>query len=530
MKMHRRGVLKSGAAAALGAGVALARPAVAQPATVLKFVPHANLTSLDPVWTTASVTNIHANMVWDKLYGLNEKLEGKPQMLAGDEVSSDGLTWKMTLRDGLLFHDGERVLARDAVASLGRWSKRDGFGQRLAAQTDAMTALDDKTIQIRLKKPFPHMRFALALGAAFVMPERSASTDAFKSIAEYIGSGPYRFLRDEWSSGNLIAYGRFDGYVPRGEAPEWTSGAKVAHFERVEWRIIADKATAVAAMVQGEVDWMESLPADLEPVALRGRRVKIENADPLGSSVVARFNHLVPPFDNAALRRFVAQVVRQTDYLATVTGGKPDAWRECQAMFPCTIPGVEEIGRGQFGRLAGKGAEMREALRATGYNGEKVVILSPADNATLAPLGAITAQALREAGMNVDLQDMDWGTLLQRRNNRTPTASGGWSLYHTTWPSIAIANPVLNTTVRGEGATGWPGWFESAEMERLTAAWLDATAEAEQTRLFGEIHALALREMPTLPLGIYFPKTAYRNELTGVLGGSVRYPWNVRRG
>jgi len=142
-------------------------------------------------------------------------------------------------------------------------------------------------------------------------------------------------------------------YVPRGEAPEWTSGAKVAHFERWKWRIIADKATAVAAMVQGEVDWMESLPADLEPVALRGRRVKIENADPLGSSVVARFNHLVPPFDNAALRRFVAQAVRQTDYLATVTGGKPDAWRECQAMFPCTIPGVEEIGRGQF-RPAGR--------------------------------------------------------------------------------------------------------------------------------------------------------------------------------
>ncbi len=237
-------------------------------------------------------------------------------------------------------------------------------------------------------------------------------------------------------------------YVPRGEAPEWTSGAKVAHFERWKWRIIADKATAVAAMVQGEVDWMESLPADLEPVALRGRRVKIENADPLGSSVVARFNHLVPPFDNAALRRFVAQVVRQTDYLATVTGGKPDAWRECQAMFPCTIPGVEEFGRGHVRPAGRKGAEMREALRATGYNGDKFVILSTADNATLAPLGAITAQALREAGMNVDLQDMDWGTLLQRRNNRTPTASGGWRIYLTTLPSIDIANPVLNTTVR----------------------------------------------------------------------------------
>ena len=156
---------------------------------------------------------------------------------------------------------------------------------------------------------------------------------------------------------------------------------------------------------------------------------------------------------------------------------------------------------------------MRAALRATGYNGEKVVILNPADSPALAPLGPVTADLLQRAGLNVDLQDMDWGTLLQRRMSKAAPEAGGWSIFHSTWPSIAIANPVLNTTIRGEGATGWPGWFESAEMERLTAAWLDATAEPERQRLQDAIHELALREVPTLPLGVYFPHTAYRTEL-----------------
>jgi len=225
----------------------------------------------------------------------------------------------------------------------------------------------------------------------------------------------------------------------------------------------------------------------------------------------------------------VLQVAQQPDYLATVTGGDPKAWRECRAMFPCPIPGAAELGRDQFGRLAGDTAAMRAALRATGYNGEKVVILNPADSPALAPLGPVTADLLQRAGLNVDLQDMDWGTLLQRRMSKAAPEAGGWSIFHSTWPSIAIANPVLNTTIRGEGATGWPGWFESAEMERLTAAWLDATAEPERQRLQDAIHELALREVPTLPLGVYFPHTAYRTELAGVLGGSVRYPWNVRR-
>lgn len=522
-------------ALALPIAMTLAAPALAQDmrARTLRFVPSTDLVSLDPVISTALVAVQHGFHVFDTLYGVDGQMRAQPQMAEGHQVSADGLAWTIRLREGLRFHDGEPVRASDCAASLARWSRRDSFGRVYATAVEAYETPDDRTLVIRLKRPFPRLPDALAKPhsqPAFIMPERIIRAAGDAPITEVVGSGPYRFLRDEWSSGHLIAYARFDGYRPRGEAPEWTSGGKVAHFERVEWRVIADKSTAVSALIQGEVDWMETVPADLQPLAARNRRIRMQNADPLGSVVVMRFNHLAAPFNNPALRRFVLEVARQADYLATVAAGDAEAMRPCAAMFPCTIPGVEEIGRNQFGRLAAGGPAMAEALRATGYAGEKVVILNPADNATLAPLGPITAELLRRAGLNVELLDMDFGTLLQRRNNRGPVERGGWSLFVTTWPSIAIANPVLNTTIRGEGATGWPGWFESAQMEQLTQDWLAATDAAEQARLMGAIHALALREVPTVPLGIYFPKTGYRAELTGVLGGSVRYPWNVRRG
>ncbi len=108
----------------------LATPALGQSsrAGTLRLVPQASLTSLDPIWTTASVTTGHGYAVFDTLYALDSQLRPQPQMAEGHEVSSDGLTWLIRLRPGLKFHDGEPVRAVDCVASLQRWSKRDSFG------------------------------------------------------------------------------------------------------------------------------------------------------------------------------------------------------------------------------------------------------------------------------------------------------------------------------------------------------------------------------------------------------------------
>ncbi|NDV89361.1 ABC transporter substrate-binding protein [Aurantimonas aggregata] len=509
-------------------------PAFAQLASssVLRFVPSTNLASLDPHVSTALVTVQHGYYVFDTLYGVDANLTPQPQMAERHEVSEDRLTWTIILRDGLTFHDGEPVRAADCAASLARWSQRDGLGKSLAAAVDRYEAVDDKSFRIHLKAPFPKMLEVIGKphsSPAFIMPERLANTPAEQPIQEMVGSGPYRFKADEFNPGSRVVYTKFEEYVPRDEEPSWTSGGKVAHFDRIEWHIITDKATAASALQLGEVDWLENMPSDLALLFPEGSGVEMKVSDPLGTGGFMRFNHTTAPFDNVKLRQFVARLVNQEDYLASFSGVVQDP-TICRNMFPCTIPGVEEEGQEELGSLVGASAdEIAAALAKTGYEGERIVVLNPVDSADITPFAVIIADAMSKAGLNVDMQDMDFGTLLQRRASKAPVEEGGWSIAPTSWPSVAIANPALNTTIRGEGAAGWAGWFESAEIEEKVADWLNAESEEDESRIREEVNEIALREVPSLPLGIYFPVTAYRSELEGVLGGSVRYPWNVRR-
>ena len=201
-------------------------------------MPQANLTLLDPIFTTAAVTANHAWMVYDTLFGVDAALQPKPQMADGYTVSDNGRTYLIKLRDGLKWHDGEPVRAQDCAPSLARWSARDTFGQTVAKAVDAWGVEDDKTIKITLKKPFPLLIVAIALQNSFMMPERLAQTVPFKAITEAVGSGPFRFLKDEFVAGSSAAWEKNDAYVPRHEPAEWTSGGKIAHFQRIEWKII----------------------------------------------------------------------------------------------------------------------------------------------------------------------------------------------------------------------------------------------------------------------------------------------------
>ncbi len=200
-------------------------------------------------------------MVFDTLYGMDASFRATPQMVDGHRVEADGRRWDLTLRDGLLFHDGTRVLARDCVASLRRWAKRDPFGGSLLEATDELSAPDDRTIRFHLKRPFPLLPIALGKASVPVcamMPERLAVTDPFQQVPELIGSGPFRFKADERVPGDRTVYTRFEGYVPRKDGPlTWTSGPKVAHYDRVEWRVIGDTSTATSALIAGEADWQE---------------------------------------------------------------------------------------------------------------------------------------------------------------------------------------------------------------------------------------------------------------------------------
>jgi peptide/nickel transport system substrate-binding protein len=526
--MKRRSILAAGAAGV--AAAALPRFAIAQPANarVLRFVPQANLTLLDPIITTAAVTANHGWMVWDTLYGVNGKLEPKPQMAEGHTVSDDGRTWLIKLRPGLKWHDGEPVLARDCAASLARWAVRDPFGQTLLPYVDAFGTADDRTVKVTLKKPFPLLIQAIAQQNSFIMPERLAKTDPFKAIPEVVGSGPFRFLPKEFVAGSSAAWEKFDGYVPRQEAPEWTSGGKVAHFDRIEWKIIPDAATAAAALQSGEVDWYEQVQADLVPLLRRNKEIVFGPSNPMGYIGGMRFNHLHPPFNDVRLRRAIQIAVNQEDYMTAVMGTDTSLWQICRSQFPCgtTYGNQVNLPDVQSGNLD----LARKLVKESGYSGQKAVIINPTDFHTIGPLGDITFDMLKKIGINAELAATDWGTVVQRRATKEPVEKGGWSIFHTWFTGQFILNPIITPPFRGLGDKGWFGWYNNPKVEQLTQAWLEAPDEAGRQRIAMEIQLENYSQVPTVNLGQFQIPTAWRTSLTGKLVAQGPLFWNIRKG
>ncbi|MBC7637763.1 MAG: ABC transporter substrate-binding protein [Acetobacteraceae bacterium] len=523
--MKRRSLLASAAAGIVTA----TRPARAAP-SVLRYVPGSNLTLLDPIWSTAYVSLCHGYAVFDAPYGADDKQVAKPQMAEGHEVSADGRTWTIRLRDGLTFHNGEKVRAADAAASLTRWAARQPTGRVVGAFVDNFTATDDRTIKVALKRPLATLAYMLGNSAfpPFVMPEHLAKTDPTKQVSEMIGSGPFRFKADEYVSGSMVVYEKFADYAPRAEAAVWTAGGKRALVDRLEWRVIPDSATAVSALRLGEVDWVERPEADLRTLLRADREIVFDYIDPTGWAGFIRFNQLQKPFNNEKIRQAVMMAVNQADYLRIATGDDAASSMICKSVFPCGTP----LGRAMAGADAMRGDldAARALLRAGGYAGEQVVILRAADLPPYGDFATLTADVLQRIGMNIDLVTSDWGTITQRRAKKEPVDQGGWSIFISGVNGPGLLNPAVNFLVRGQGQAGYFGWYENAEVERLASEWLQSDTEADRTRLADLIQAIAFRTVPFVPLGQYVVPTAYRRSVSGVLQGPATLPWNVRKG
>jgi peptide/nickel transport system substrate-binding protein len=511
-------------------------PAVghAHSARVFKWIPESDLAVLDPVWTPAYPTRGHAYLVFDTLYGQAGPLGGytaTPQMVAGHTVEDDGRTWKLMLREGLAFHDGTRVLARDCVASVRRWGARDVMGQTLMARIDDLSAPDDKTIVFRLKKPFPLLPDALgkiAGNSCVIMPERIANTDPFKQVMEMVGSGPFRFKADERVQGALVAYERFAGYVPRPDGVvEWTSGPKVAHFDRIEWHVIPDAATAAAAMKSGEMDGWLLPPGDLLPLLDRERHLKREAVYDTGFQMWFRPNHLQPPFDNPAVRRALFPAIDQETEMVASMGDDPSLRKVPGGFFPPGTPMASEAGmdnilpRPDYDRA-------RRALQAAGYKGETVALMVATDFSTIKAASDVVADTMRRSGMNVDYQAIDFGTLVQRRVNKKPPSEGGWNAFCSFATSSDFFTPATNFLLRGNGEKAIFGWPSSPRLEELRDAWLDAPDLARQKKIAAEVQAQAFADVPYIPLGAFYNPSVYRRDVTDIVHGLAIF-WNMRR-
>jgi len=516
----------------LAAVGSLAAPAVSQrfAARALRFVPQADLANFDPVWTSTIVVRNAAIVVWDMLYGIDENLTPQRQMIEGEEVSSDGLTWTFRLRPGLKWHDGEPVLASDVVASLARWAVRDTMGQMIRAIQNELAPVDDRTFRWVLKKPYPRLLFALAknITAAFMMPERIAKTDPFKQISEYVGSGPMKFVRSEWVPGVRAAFEKFADYVPRQEPRSWLAGGKVMLTDRIEWEIMPDPGTASAALQNGEVDWWENPIADLIPLLRANRNVAVDIADPLGNIGSFRMNHLYPPFNDVRARRALLMAMSQEDYMRAVVGDDARLWRKVPGYFTPGTPLYTEAG-GEILKGPRDLAGAKRLLAESGYAGEPVSCLVAQDQPVMKAMGEVTADLLKRMGMNVDFVATDWGTVVARRAVKSPPGQGGWNMFHTWHTGASCINPAPNFQIRANGDGAWFGWPKSETVEAEVTNWFDAKDFDEEKAAVRRLNKAALDFIVYAPTGFFLSYQAWRKNLSGIAAGPVPSFWGVSK-
>ncbi|KIN60513.1 putative ABC transporter (Substrate-binding protein) putative exported protein [Sulfitobacter noctilucae] len=532
-KTKARGMGKMLRTSVLSATVAslalMAGPSFAQTLTAVK---HSALRVLDPIMTTAYMSRNHGYMIFDTLYALDSDLVPQPQMVDSHTVSDDGLTYTFTLRDGLAFHDGAPVTGEDIAASIARWGERDGMGQVLMSFVESMTqGASANEFVINLKEPYGLVIDSLAKPSSnvpFIMPKRLAETPSTEPIPEQIGSGPFTWVAEEFQPGVKAVYAKFEDYVPRSEPPSWASGGKVVNVERVEWVVMPDDQTALNALQAGEIDYWESPPSDLLPILDANPDVTVKNLNALGMQTIMRPNTLNAPMDDVRIRQAAIASVKQKDVLDALVGN-PELYALCGAMFVCNTPLASDVGSETL--TEGNGMEKAKALlEEAGYDGTPIVIMHPTDVGTLRTQPVVVAQAMRDAGFTVDLQAMDWQTLVGKRASQAAIADGGWHMFMTNWVGADVFNPLVNNMVNGKGPEGgWFGWPDVPKLEELRMSYATETDLEKQKEYAAEIQKVAYEEGVYAPIGQYFVPTAWSNELEGVLDAPAPLFWNISK-
>jgi peptide/nickel transport system substrate-binding protein len=497
-------------------------------AQTLKVVMHSDVKILDPIWTTAYIVRNHGYMIYDTLFAVDDKLAVKPQMIDTWKVSDDKLVYTFTLRDGLSFHDGQPVTSEDCIASIKRWAARDAMGQKLMDFTKELKAVDAKTFTLALKEPYGLVLESLGKPSSlvpFIMPKRVADTPPGTQIAEFVGSGPFVFRRDLWRAGETLVYDKFKGYKPRAEPPSGLSGGKVVYLDRVEWVNITDPQTAANALMNGEIDLLEQPLIEMLPLLEKDKNIQVVDYNPLGSQYSFRFNSLHKPFDNPKIRQAALYALNQKDFLLAAIND-PKYFKECKALFICGTPFATD--KGFEDKLNSDFARSKALLKEAGYDGTPVVLLFATDTNT-GRLTPIVKSLLERGGFTVDMQAMDWQTVLSRRARKEAPAAGGWNGFMTAWVSADLLNPIVSSFVSGacdKAAIGWPC---DPKLEELRDAFARTTDDAKRKEL-AEAIQVHVSQFPThAHLGQYNVPMAIRNSVTGNLESPAPVFWNVKK-
>lgn len=493
---------------------------------VLRVRPFGDLKGIDPVTNSDYMARNHGYMIYDTLFAMDEKLQIKPQMLEKYDTSADGLTWTFTLRDGLVFHDKQLVTSADVVASLKRWGQRDGLGQQLFANTASLEAVDARTTKLVLKQRWGLVLDALgkpSSGVPFIMPERIAKTPATESLTDPVGSGPFIMKKDEWVPGSKVVYIKNPDYKPRSEASSGLAGAKLAAVDRVEWLYMPDAQTALNALQAGEIDIFEEVPPDMLALLSKNRKVKVVPQDSLGVQVVFRLNSIQPPFNNPKIREAIRYMVDQNVFMRAYVD-IPALYKDCPSFYMCSSPYYTDAGW-----VKQDLAKARQLVKESGYDGTPVVVLHGTEAGITNTFSSVAEQLMRDIGLKVDPQAMDWGTLTARRTSKKPTNEGGWSLFISAPTGADMMDPLGHLGLRSNCDAAWFGWPCDEQIEKLRGEFAVTPDLAKRQEIARQLQLRANEVVPYVPLGQLHLVRGISTSLTDIPKAAIPVYWNIKK-
>jgi peptide/nickel transport system substrate-binding protein len=511
--------------AALLASVCAAPLAAQAQTTTINAVLEAEPTIFDPHFTTAYVSRTFGYAVYDTLFALNAKGEVKPQMVDTYKVSDDQLTWTFKLRDGLTWHDGKPVTAADCVASLKRWAPKAALGRIFNNFVSSIDVVDASTFTIKVKEPFGLLLEVLGRPNApvpFMIPERLAATPGSQRISEVIGSGPFKFRQDLFRPGDQVVVERFKEYRPRSEPTDFLAGGKVAKVDQVVFKTMPDAATAASALQTGEIDYMQYAPFDLLPVLEKNKQLTIVPFEGMQTfQGYFRLNWAAKPFDDPEIRRVLWSLIDQTSVLEAL--GLPDQYMKkgCRSFFMCGTP-YETTAGGAVGEHPSIEAA-KAALKKTKYAGEPIVVMQATDIDAPRVSSAVVADLLSRAGFNVDLQAMDWGTLLARRAKKD-----GWHLFGVHASGFDLASPVTHFYI-SNNCNDYPGWHCDERLTKQLELFTKAKTEQERKGIADEISKIAYEITPAVMWGQFAQPAAHRRTIVNLIPSSIPVFWNAEK-
>ncbi|MCB2054950.1 MAG: ABC transporter substrate-binding protein [Geminicoccaceae bacterium] len=445
---------------------------------------------LDTQMTTATLTTIVNLNMMETLYAFNEAGEAVPFLVASDELSEDGLTAVLTLRDDVKFHNGDTMSAQDVVDSLDRWGAHGGRGKLLYDMIESVEATGDAEVTITFKGVFGPWKNLLAFvnGGPAIYPSEIIKDRGPEPLApeENIGTGPFKF--GEWRPNRYIELTKFEEYAPHDGPADGYAGGHEALVDKLQFIAVPDVGTRVSGVQAGDYDYAERITGDLYAELNDDPSVEtIRHGAP--TMPLLFFNSAGGIFkENFALRRAIMAALTPSEAMA-IAAGPEDLWDAQGAFYPKGNRWYTEGGLDSFPQQ-GDPDKARQMAEEAGYKGEPIRFMLTTSYPIMYDTGNVLVQQMKDAGFNIDLQIYDWPTLVNRR-----AETDLWDIFETTHG--AVPDPSLFTFLNDN----YPGWWTSPEKKELEAKFVGTTDADERMALWTDLQALAYEQVPVFKPG-----------------------------